>query len=127
MSKDKWLCDKSTAEFSVGPDYVRKGEQFWQAYNAYQLAFKLNELEEENERLREIEANVDKVTADWSRRCQDIEDENERLRKKVAVGHTVERSIYEDAESWRKLERLAKTMETCQMAIVFVENMSDEK
>jgi hypothetical protein len=52
--------------------------------------------------------------------------ENERLRKKIAIGHTVERSIYKDAERWRKLERLAETMETCQMAILFVENMSDQ-
>lgn len=34
----------------------------------------------EVERLREIEANVDRVTAEWSRRCQELEEENNRLR-----------------------------------------------
>jgi predicted RNase H-like nuclease (RuvC/YqgF family) len=38
-------------------------------------------LESENERLREIEANVDKVTADWSRRCQELEDERDIFKR----------------------------------------------
>jgi hypothetical protein len=50
-------------------------------------------------------------------RIRELEAENERLRKKVAIGHTVERSIYEDHEryqwikriSWDRLEKIKKS------------------
>ena len=72
----------------------------------------VEDLRAENERLREELAYYKR--------------DNEKLNNALAFEHN-ESDNAKNAERWRKLEKLAETMETCKDAMVFVETMGDEK
>ena len=71
-------------------------------------------LRAENVRLREIESNVDKVTADWSRRCQELEDERDIFKRTLdkrdkqydeKLSHNI-RLLANSHKLWEENERL---------------------